>query len=77
LVVDIKTEDEDLKSVLFLDVGIGEKPEDTIIFYQENRGNGFRGFLSGYKVKCKETGEEPAFKIPVPKSYKKEPEQLE
>jgi hypothetical protein len=67
------TNGERLNSVLILDIGIS----DELIFYQTDRGNGFRGFFKNYQVQLQETGEEPAFKVTVPKSQESKDEEAE
>jgi hypothetical protein len=62
-----------INNVLILDIGIN----DELIFYQINKENGFRGFFKNYQVQLQETGEEPLFKVSVPKSQETKDEEAD
>jgi hypothetical protein len=51
-VVDIETENKVFKSVLIIDIDIGD---EILLFYQRDRGEGVRGFIKGHKLYCEET----------------------
>jgi hypothetical protein len=72
-VCNINADKKVINSALILDVGI----EDQILFYQRDKGKGHRGFIKLDKIQVEETGEEPAFKVPRPRSVDANPEEVD